>query len=303
MAEEPVPPPPAPESRSSNLLALALVPIAVVSLGILYVLSKQSPPAQPDAGANAFNVDEVPEDEAAGTQYVSRFEQQAARRSMGTGPGLAGFVPEQDKAFAKGKAPDGTTGSESGSEKRSRLREEQFVKKWDKTIRREQRRYNAITSRYRKKYPIVKQVDLAFGKLPRYMKIREQYMKDRNPFAFVRNAIKLPEVRKTIRQYALKPETWRAAIGMSNEAMRKKPPQPIYDEAVHFMTHDKTMTKFVTDTTNWLAPRMGTVMVNGIPPGTDLSALKTVASDIGVKGVGGKTGGASTGSRRSSRKR
>jgi len=42
--------------------------------------------------------------------------------------------------------------------------------------------------------------------------------------------------------------------------------------------------------------------MNGIPPGTDLSALEVVASDIGVKDLA-DTKGASAGGRRSSSKR
>ncbi|PIP84371.1 MAG: hypothetical protein CO113_18175 [Elusimicrobia bacterium CG_4_9_14_3_um_filter_62_55] len=293
------PPPPNPRS-SSNGLFFALIPIVLVSIGIFFFLSRKGPPPSSEE-ASAFNLDEIPTDDGSATHYVSKFEQQAARRNAGAGPGLAGFVPEQDKAFAKGGAP-GASGSAPGDEKAARLKEEEFIKKWDKHIQAELNRYGKISSRYRKSDPIVKEVDLAFGKLPRYMALRAQYAKDRNAFAFVRNAIKLPEVRGVVRKYALKPETWRAAIGMSNEALQKKPPQPIYDQAVHFMTHDKTMTKFVTDTTTWLAPQMGNVMMNGIPPGTDLSALEVVASDIGVKDLA-DTKGASAGGRRSSSKR
>ncbi len=282
--EEPTdapPPAPQPESSSSNKMVLALLPIALMSVGIFYFLGRQSPSGEND-GSSGFNVDEVPtDDRRVDPNYTSRFEQAAARRSSSDGA-LAGFVPEQNAAFAKGQA--GQAGGDGGSknDKRSRMREEAFIKKYDKLIQKEIGRYGKITARYRKKYPIVKKVDLAFGKLPRYMALRKQYGKDRNAFAFVRNAIKLPEVRKTVRKFALDPATWRATIGMTNEAMKTKPPQPIYDEGVHFMTHDNTMTKFVTDTTNFLGPRMGTIMVNGIPPGTDLTALKGIAGDIGA---------------------
>ena len=275
------PPPPPPQPSSSNGMFLALIPIVLVSVGIFFFLSRSGPVNESD-DLSAFNVSDVPEDDSRGrTNYTSRFERDAARRSVSQGP-LAGFIQEKDKAFAKGRRPKGGSQAESEKEKRSRLKEEAFIKKHDKQIQSELRRFGPITQRYRKKYPIVKEVDKAFGKLPRYMALRDQYEKDHNAFDFVRNSIKLPEVRKTIRKYALKPETWRATIGMANEAMRKKPPAPIYDEAVNFMTHDKTMTKFVTDTTTWLSPRMGTLVVNGIPPGTDMTALKGVAGDIGA---------------------
>ena len=262
---------------------LALIPLFLFGGGVFYMLSRQGPIQEDDS--SAFNVDEVPEEERATGNYMTRFEKDAARRNAAQGP-LAGFIPEQDAAFARGpkKYVSSYDQKEEAKKKRSRLEEKAFIKKHDKAIQKELARYGIITRRYRKKYPIVREVDRAFGKMPRYMAVRAQYAKDHDAFAFMRNAIKLPEVRKTIRKYALKSETWRAAIGMANEALKKKPPQPIYDEAVQFMTKDDTMTSWVTDTTTFLGPRVGQLAADGIPPGTDMSALKSVGRDIGVGG-------------------
>ncbi|PCI39331.1 MAG: hypothetical protein COB53_03490, partial [Elusimicrobia bacterium] len=183
-------PPASPSPRSSsNGIFLALIPLLFMGGGIFYYLSRQSPPP-PTGDKNAFNFDEVPEDgPRKSTQYLSRFEKEAQRRSSDQGP-LAGFVPEADKAFARGKAGTASKSAKaSKKDERTRLEEEAFIKKHDKHIQRELGRYDRITSRYRKAKPVVKEVDLAFGKLPRYMAVRAQYQKDHNVFAFMRNSI------------------------------------------------------------------------------------------------------------------
>ncbi|MBI3296789.1 MAG: hypothetical protein HYZ75_01400 [Elusimicrobia bacterium] len=280
MQEEAPPPPP---QEPGFRWWLALIPIVLLSLLMYWLVGGR--PGQPETVARtdedkAFNVDEVPPEDAPAEPYVSNAEREAAARMDGSagGPGLSGFIPEKDKIFHK----ENTAAAKDDS----REKEAAFIKRYDPLIRREQRRLNQITARYRKKEAVVRQVDMAFGALPRYMALRQQYYKDRNPYAFVRGAITLPEVRKTVFKYATSPEVWRVTVGMMVEGLRQKPPPEVYNETKRFMTEDKTVSGFVTDVSAHIMPRAGLLLPAAIRPGQDIGALKVLAKDLNVAGAG-----------------
>lgn len=274
--------PPPPPVESGFRWWLALIPIVLLTLFLYRMVGRNA--AAPDTEAEeaqAFNVDEVPETPkgraAAPEPYVSQAEKDAqSRLGSAAGPGLSGFVPERDQIFFK---------DPKNKEDEANAKELAFVKKFDPLIRAEQERLNLITRRYRKKEAVVREVDMAFGKLPRYMDLRAQYGKDRNPYAFVRGAVALPEVRKAVYKFATSADVWRVSVGMMLEGLRQKPPKPVYDETKRFMTEDTKVAGFVTDLTAYMMPRVGTTIMPAIMrPGVDISPLKDLAKDLNVSG-------------------
>ncbi|MFH1723562.1 MAG: hypothetical protein ABII00_02955 [Elusimicrobiota bacterium] len=286
---------PPPRRGSGINWLLALFPIIVLSVLVWFFVSRrgEEPQTAPDQ-YSAFNLAEAPEEASSrpGDEYVSRFEKRSQERMGGSarGPGLAGFVPETGGAYRKDRKGDGRF---------EREREEEMIKKYDPMIRKEVKRLSRITKRYHKKHAVVREVDRAFGKLPRYMALREQYLKDRNAYDFVRGAIALPEVRRLIRKYSLDVDVWKVALGMSSEAMKQKPPKPLYDEIVRFFTTDKKVSKFVADWTNWMMPNMGKMVTRAVPPGADLSALTSLGTDLNPAGAASMS---TTSGRKSSRR-
>lgn len=273
-------PPPAPPSGFKWWLAL--FPIVILSLLMWWMLGREPRQAEPVevADAGSFNVDEVPKDEPPAepeppARYVSQAEREAKEREASSGPGLSGFVTEKDNIFYK---------DPKLKEDESKEKEREFLAKYGRLIKNEEDRLSVITRRYRKKYPVVREVDMAFGRLPRYMALRDEYIKNRNIYDFVRGSIALPEVRKTVYKYATNGEVWKATMGMMLEGLRQKPPKPVYDEAKRFLTEDKKVATFVTDLTGYLIPRTGQLLPQAIQPGQDISALKTLAADLKVGG-------------------
>jgi hypothetical protein len=142
-----------------------------------------------------------------------------------------------------------------------------------------ERRLGRITSRYYKDYPVVRQVDKDFARMPRYMAVKDQYARSGDPFTFVRDAIALPEVRNEIAQKMADPAAWVAAIGMVSAALKDPPPPAVYQAAQQFMTGDPAMTAYMSDFTQ-IATKNAPIIAQSIPPGTDLSALSKLANDV-----------------------
>ncbi|MCX5788236.1 MAG: hypothetical protein NTX64_06990 [Elusimicrobia bacterium] len=92
-----------------------------------------------------------------------------------------------------------------------------------------------ITRPYRLRNPVVREVSWAFGRLPRYMEVKDQFERDGDPFKFARGAIALPEVRAEISRRLSDPRAWMAALGMIHDAMMDPPPKEIYNAALRFM--------------------------------------------------------------------
>ncbi|MBI3298451.1 MAG: hypothetical protein HYZ75_09830 [Elusimicrobia bacterium] len=172
----------------------------------------------------------------------------------------------------------------------------------DTMVQKELVRLTKITGRYRKSEPKVKEVDLAFGKLPRYMAVRKKYLEDHDAYAFAHDAIKLPEVRKTIVKYAMDPKIWKVTLKMVTEGLRQKPPKPLYDEMKRFFTEDKEVRGFAADLSKEIAPALATKVLPQVLPQIikdapqDMAALKGLAKDlnIGANGVAPPPGGGPT---------
>jgi len=258
--------------KARNPWLLAIVPLFVLGGVSFYLLSKSGPPIEsqkPAKSYDEFNLSKAPPpaDPFAGAKLPPPGSKLPPKESLG----LSGFSPESDGIFKKDAKMRASA---------AREREAAFIKKYDPMIRKEQERLNRITGKYYKERAVVRKVDAAFGKLPRYMKLRAKYEKDRDPYSFVRGAVGLPEVRKLIRKCALDPDVWSAAMDMTLEAMAKKPPKPLYNEAQRFLTSDKQVKGFMGKFTKWMTPKVPEMMTQAIPPGADLGPIQNVIGDM-----------------------
>lgn len=275
-----------PQQRSSStLLWLALLPVLALTFFAFRLLNSRKDAAIPEDNRSAFNVDAVPVDEAPKrpVEYETQYERQLKQRRVAdaSGSGLAGFVTETDKAFR----PPGPKPTDRETEK-------EWLKKNGHLIEKEETRLMPITRRFRKEHKVVREVDVAFGKLPRYMDIKHQYQKDRDPYKFMRGAVSLPEVRGLILKYSTNPAVWRASVGMMTEAMKQPPPKVVKEEITRFMTTDKTVSKFVGDFAEAIIPRLGKMIRETVPPGTNLGPLKDIASGLVPNAFPGGAAGA-----------
>ncbi|MFA6029416.1 MAG: hypothetical protein WC969_06165 [Elusimicrobiota bacterium] len=278
MNEDPTREPPPEERRQSSFLMwLMLLPL-VGTLGVgVWLVSRPGPEGQGDS-FNAFNLSEVPKDSQPKVPTGGPFSapmpspKDAAPAAPG-GPGLSGFVPESDPLFT---AKGGAKGPQTTSQ-----REQDFLKKNDAALRDYQNRVlGPLAARYFKKSAVVREVDAAFGKLGRYMDACAQYQKDRDPYKWARSVAGMPEVRQTVVKYALRPDVWKVAVGMSMEAMKSPPPKAINDEFTRFLSSDKAVGSALSEVTQQIMPNMTALMKQGIPPGLDISPLTKLTGAI-----------------------
>ena len=278
--DAPIPPPP--QQSSGFKWVLAFIPLVAIGLFLFMMVGRKSAVVEETESveAQSFNVDEVPEEpapppSAAGAAYVSPAESETRARERAGGPGLSGFVAEKDGMFYK---------DPKQKEDEERQREKDFIAKHDASIRASQEKLNVITRRYYKKEKVVREVDKAFGKRPRYMALREQYYKDRDAYAFVRGAVGLKEVRQTVYKYATNVDVWRVTLGMMSEGLKQKPPPPGNNEIKRVMTDDTKIASFVTDLTGYMMPRMGTIVPQVIKPGQDIKPIQDLAKELNLGG-------------------
>jgi len=263
------------KARSSfnPLLWILLLPLAGAATWGLWVLVSQKQDETPAGASSAFNLSEAPKPDGRSPLQASNPASYAqdGMAKPGGGPGLAGFVQETSGIFVKQ-----TKGAPADS-----AREQEFVKQYGAAVSKYQQQVlGPLTEKYWKNYPIVRQVDREFTKLDRYMALSDQYGRDHDGFKWARGVIALPEVRRTLMKYSLNPEVWKVGIQMSLEALKNPPPKPIYDETQRFLTADKEMSTFVGDFATQIVPNMGKMVLQAVPPGTDLRPLQGLASQL-----------------------
>lgn len=258
-----------PRSSSSSLFLIALIPVVAAGFFIWRTLGKTARESTLDG--SAFNLSETPEEKAPPEEgdYTSRFEQERDAREGRSDSGLGGLVTERGAIYKR------QTGHLS-----KREQELKFLRENERDIERLKGRMTNIAQKYYKNDPYVRSVDAEFSNMPRYMKLVDQYRKDKNFFDFARGAVGLPEVRKTILKHTKNPKAWEVGIGMMMETLKRPPPKKINDEFVRFMTSDKKMSNYVTDFTNQVMPNMEKMVKNAAPPGVDLSPLSKLGSQI-----------------------
>ena len=159
-------------------------------------------------------------------------------------------------------------------------REKQFVDNYGKALRQYQGRLTRIADSAYRKYPVVREVDHDFGQLDRYMAVKRRFEQDNNPFNFARDAIALPEVRKTISKYLADPRAYTAAMSMMTQTVKEEPPpKEVYGAAKDFMVNDPSMTHYMDD---FIKEIMGNTpaMIQGVSPDTDTSAIAGIMKDV-----------------------
>lgn len=221
----------------------------------------------------SFDIDALPKEAAKPTEeYISTAERELADRLGGQPVGL---VPEGSARFME-DAPE----KEPDSKPVLEAREGSEV---DTMVQEELKKLSKITTRYYKAEPKVREVDKAFGALPRYMEVRKRYLASHDAYAFAHEAIALPEVRKTIYKYAVDPNIWRVTLGMVQEGLKEKPPKLLYDEMKRFFTQDKEVRGFAAELSAAVAPHVVTVVLPQVlKPGQDLSVFKDLAKDLNI---------------------
>ncbi|MFA6093173.1 MAG: hypothetical protein WCU88_12205 [Elusimicrobiota bacterium] len=258
-------PSPEPQQKPNLLFLAVLLVFAGLFLAGLWLFLRPAPES-PAADYNAFNLEEAPKAEAAHPAV-----QLPAPASEA--PSLKAFIPEKDFFFTSGAASE-------------RKREQDFIRKYDAQMRGYMDRVlDPLGQRYRKKYAVVKEMDLEFGRLDRYMELNRKYQKDRDLHQWARGVIALPEVRSTLMKYAMKPEIWQVAFQMGTEAMKTPPPKPVQDEVMRMLTTDKQLSKFIGDAAAELAPNIVRLTAQAAPPGADIGPLTALAAQL----VTGKT--------------
>ena len=157
------------------------------------------------------------------------------------------------------------------------LNEEQFLRAHAAEIQAYHAKLGAIGERYYQRYKVVRDVDAAFTAMPRYMEVRDQFIRERNPFKFARDAIALPEVRAEIARRLAQPDAWKVAVGMMTEALKNPPPPELYKAAQQFMASEQ-MTEYLKDFTTE-ASKNAAVVAKALPE-TDVAALSKLAQDV-----------------------
>ncbi|MBI5596367.1 MAG: hypothetical protein HY928_09800 [Elusimicrobia bacterium] len=246
---------------------LDIAPAAALGLLALWMLCPK-PPASEKAPKFADAPVPGPRSGAGAAEpYQSLIEQDLAQRD---GPLPAGFVPEAPAPPAPRKREEPAPVLDARGPDFNRM------------IGAELKRLTLITRRYHKENPKVREVDKAFGSLPRYMAVRKRYLEQHDAYAFAHDTLALPEVRQTVKKYASDPNVWRLALSMMREALKEKPPKPLYDEMKRFFTQDKQTVEFAAELSAEVMPRMGKLLPQVIASGEDLKPLQDLAKDLHV---------------------
>lgn len=263
-------PPPKKVAAGVKLLILAMLAGSVVFCLVIWNRSGAGP--RPDKLEMDFP--DVPKD--TGPKFRKRNWDSVRRQGvptvrMGDGTTLStGSGESSSKRPAPAEAP----------KKRGRAGERAFIKKYDHVIRSEHARLHRLGSQYYRKYKVVREVDAAFRRLPRYMALRRQYKNDHDFYKFTRGVVSLPEFRKTVRKYALNVDVWKAGLQFMDDALKEKPPKPVYDEVLRHLTNDRIVGGYLTDVSEWLSPHVPKMVTRAMEPGMDLTAISGAAQDV-----------------------
>lgn len=177
--------------------------------------------------------------------------------------------------------PGSSAGSSSApaADSPAREKEKAFLAAHGKELASYHAKLGAIAMQYYKTNPVVRDVDRAFAGMSRYMAVKRQFDRDRDPYKFARDAIALPEVRAEIARRVAQPAVWTAALGMISAAMKNPPPASLYNEAKRFMTGDDKVAGYVSEFTGVVTQNVP-ALVKGIPPGMDTRPFEKLANDV-----------------------
>lgn len=254
----------------------ALVIFASIALGTFVYLSSR--PSSSVGSGEGFDLAQVEERKPVVVAPPAPAQPQDMRPMIGESPdspiaGPAGSAPPRataPAASASGAEPAPTA---------ARAREKAYLAAHGKEIAAYHAKLDAIAMKFYKTHPVVRDVDRAFAGMSRYMAVKRQFDKDRDPYKFAREAIALPEVRSEIARRAADPAVWNAAISMMLQALKNPPPASLYGEAKNFMTGDEKVAGYVTEFTGVVTSNVG-ALVKGIPRDADVRPLEKLARDV-----------------------
>jgi hypothetical protein len=157
-------------------------------------------------------------------------------------------------------------------------REFDFLRRNDRMLKQYQAYLTSIGSKYRDRFPAVRQMDAEFA--GRYMALRRQYAADRDAYKWARSTMALPEVRDAILRYSKNPQVLRAMVEVSLEALAHPPPQAVYKEIMGFLCSDAQGSSFVKDLSGPVMSNVTKNISKAIPRGTDLTSLQDLAQEM-----------------------
>lgn len=161
-----------------------------------------------------------------------------------------------------------------------REREQAFLARHGAALKTYHARMAGIALRYRKTHKVVAEVDMAFAAMPRYMEVKKRFDRQRDPYAFARDALALPEVRAEVSKRLKDPAVWSAALGMITATLKEAPPpKAFYDEALSFMSGDAAVAEHVSRFTEEAA-KQAPAMAAALPKDPkELAALQKLVAD------------------------
>lgn len=196
----------------------------------------------------------------------------------------AGGVPLSPSAGDAGaeSAPPGAAGASAGARLEGRAREAAFLARHGAALKTYHAKMAGIALKWRKTHKVVAEVDMAFAAMPRYMEVKKRFDRSRDPFAFARDALALPEVRAEISKRLKEPAVWTAALGMITETVKTSPPpKEFYEETLAFLSSEPAVSEHVSKFTEE-ATQQAPLIAAALPVGTDLTPLQKMVSDVGA---------------------
>jgi hypothetical protein len=277
--------PPPQKNNAAMYLLLASVAFLMAAFG----WKMMQPKGQSQIADNsAFNLDEVPQDEAnSAVTYETRFEREAKQRLDRQGPGLAGFVPETGRGFkessASKKPRKGAKASAQSVSAKQRAREKKVWSKYKEMYYGWAGKVMSIGRKYRKKSKIVKEIDRYFGGMPRFMALKKKHEAGEiDAYTYWRGVTSLPEFRNGVKKYAGSKDAIKAGVQMTGEILASKPPKALYRETFRAITEDDQIAGFMSENF-WpqVTPKLPMVMMNTeMPPGSSVNDVQKVANDL-----------------------
>ncbi len=261
---------------------MAAVLLASVAVGLYTMLSGRGHDEVSDAGFDLSSIAARPP--AAAVPAVS--EEPVPRSSPA--PVVGGLA--SDPAVTIGGRPAGSASSGApassaaprAAEKDPRAKEADFLARHGAELKRYHERIGRVAERYRRTHPIVREVDMAFLGMPRYMEVKIRFDKNRDPYSFARDSLALPEVRAEISKRLKQPEVWTAALGMITSALKESPPpKHLYDEGLAFLGREQAVADHVMKFTEEAAAQ-APVIATALPQGADLAPLQKLVTDVGA---------------------
>lgn len=263
---------------SKPFLVLALAMAVPVGAGVYSLMLTKAPSTVSSNGFNVLKVDQTkepryyapvaaaPPDESSPMPVVGKLKLAPSARG-------AEFTPSQTVGAYAARSNEGPMTPE-------RMQEKQFLSQHNTELVRYESKLNRITTRYYRQDPVVREVDRAFGAMPRYMEVKRRHERDGDVFQFVRESLSLPEVRQEIKNRMQDPRVWRASLGMIFDTMKESPPPPtIYGAAKDFMQKDAQAADYMNGFTNDVFTNMPTTS-NILPPNTDMGVLMKIVKDV-----------------------